>query len=326
MGRFDDVLHSNHIRCSEAGYPPWLQASELALPAAIDSERALLEALLIDGEQMLSVVEILPPGRGSWFYRDAHRLIYDAMLTLMERNDSIDLQAVTDGLHRRNQLEKIGGSVYLASLMEEVTTTANTAYQARLVREKALYRALINIAMDMSACEQTNLQEVIERAHQAVLQVSGAQINDAFAEYSQLMRLAIHAAQHADERDLTGIDTGFPELNSLTGGFQNSTLILVAARPSMGKSSLAVQFAQSAAVMPNSAAVVFFSLEMSSDRLAQRSPCSEARVDSTLMKRGFLNRSDWGWVLNAGNRLERLPMVISLGASDRRQAAQRPDR
>jgi DnaB-like helicase N terminal domain len=116
MGDFVDVLNSNNIRLSEAGCPAWPRAPERLLPAAIDLERALLGAILLDPPQLLAVVEVLPPGQ-PWFYDEAHRLVYDAMLTLFERRDPVDLQTVTDVLYRRGHLEKVGGSVYLAGLM-----------------------------------------------------------------------------------------------------------------------------------------------------------------------------------------------------------------
>jgi hypothetical protein len=117
---------------------------ELPVPAAVDTESVLLGTILTEATQLLTVAEILPPGRGQWFYQDAHRLIYDAMLTLLERHDPIDLETVTDVLRRRGTLDKAGGSVYLAELMEGFVTTANVAHHARIIRDKALYRGMIN--------------------------------------------------------------------------------------------------------------------------------------------------------------------------------------
>jgi replicative DNA helicase len=142
MGLFHDVLNSTHIERSAARRPAWLKAPDRATPAAVDSERLLLGSILLDAEQMLAVVDILPPGH-NWFHQDAHRLVYDVMLTLFERRDPMDLQTVTNVLYRRGHLEKIGGSLFLAELTESVASTANTAHHARMLREKALYRTLM---------------------------------------------------------------------------------------------------------------------------------------------------------------------------------------
>jgi replicative DNA helicase len=245
------------------------RAHELSVPSAIETERVLLGTILVDANQLLPVVEILPPGQGVWFYQDAHRLIYDAMLTLLERHDPVDLHTVTDVLRRRGSLEKVGGSVYLAELMESVATTANIAHHARIIRDKALYRGMINIGSDLtaSAYAQEELPALITRMHAALLSVAGAQTTARFTAMRTLMTDTIRQAQHADERDLTGVHTGFHGLDFTTNGFQNANLIIVAARPSMGKSALALQFAQAAAQSLHGLPVVIFSLEMSAEEL-----------------------------------------------------------
>jgi replicative DNA helicase len=290
---------------------------ELPVPAAIDTERVLLGTILMDANQLLAVVDILPPGQGIWFYQEAHRLIYDAMLTLFERHDPIDLQTVTDILRRRGTLEKIGGSVYLAELMECVATTANIAHHARIIRDKALYRGMINIGSDLtaSAYAQEELPALINRMHEALLSVAGAQTTARLTSMRTLMTDTIRQAQHADERDLTGVHTGFHGLNYLTNGFQNTNLIIVAARPSMGKSCLAVQFAQAAARSLHGLPVIIFSLEMSAEELGMRMLCSEARVDAQHLKRGLIGRDEWGPIFDAGELLGNLPMYIDATAS-----------
>jgi replicative DNA helicase len=241
MGLFHEVLNSNNIRRPEAGCPASLRAPERMAPAALDSERLLLGSVLLDPDQLLAAVEALPPGQ-AWFYNEAHRLVYDALLTLFERRDPIDLQSVTEVLHRRGHLEKAGGSVALAELLESVATTANTAYHARLIREKALYRSLINLGTQLtsSAYAQDELPAIPAEAHQGLLQVANAQTGGSFSSLQQLIQHAIHAAQHADARELTGLDTGFPDLNEKTSGFQPSDLVISAARPGLGKTALAM--------------------------------------------------------------------------------------
>jgi len=281
-------------------------------PEAVDAERALLGSILVDPNPISRVLEILPPPSGTWFYTEEHRLIFSAFMTLFERSDPIDLETVTDVLRRRGSLEKIGGSVYLAELTERAFTTANTAHHARIIRDKALYRGIINIATDLkeSAYTQEDLPELINRTQQSLLQISGAQTTASFSVLRDILTDTIRNAQHADDLDLTGVNTGFHQLNNITSGFQNSNLVIVAARPSQGKSALALQFALSGARSLGGLPVVIFSLEMSREELGMRILCSEARVDSQRMKRGFLAREEWGLIFNAGSELENLPILI----------------
>ncbi len=305
------------------------RTQEMLVPAAIDAERALLGTILVDADQIMRVIEILPPGNGGWFYEEANRLVYDAMVTLMERSDPIDMQTVTDVLRRRGSLDKVGGSVYLAELVECCVTTANIAHHARIVRDKDLYRGMINIGSDItaSAYAQEDLPALINRTQEALMGVSGAQTSASFSTLHDLMTDTIRNAQHADERDLTGVHTGFHGLNFLSSGFQNSNLIIVAARPSMGKSALALQFALAAAQSLNGLPVAVFSLEMSRQELGMRILCSEARVNSQDMKRGFLSRHDWDLVMTASDRMDNLPILIddtsSLSVLDVRTRAKR---
>jgi replicative DNA helicase len=188
---------------------------------------------------------------------------------------------------------------------------------------------MINIGTEMtaSAYGQDDLQEMINRTQQALLRIAGAQTTARFTDMHTLMTNTIRNAQNAGERDLTGVHTGFHGLNTKTSGFQNANLIIVAARPSMGKSALAVQFAQAAAQSLNGLPVVMFSLEMSSEELAIRLLCSEALVDSIRMKRGFLGMEEMGRLFDAADRIENLPILIgdtsSLSVLDVRTRAKR---
>jgi replicative DNA helicase len=306
MGLFHDVLNDTNIRLSQAGCPARLTAPDRTTPAALDRERLWLGAVGLGSDQRLVVAELLPPSSGSWFYDKRHGLIYDACLTFFERREPIDLHSVTDVLHRRGHLEKVGGSLYLAELTESVVSTANVAHHARIIREKALFRSLINIGSEISASayEQDDLQEIIARAHQQLLQAANTQSTSSFTTMQELMSQSIHEAQHAGQHVLTGVDTGFHDLNSLTGGFQPSDLIILAARPGQGKSALATHFATAAAASCGGLPVAVFSLEMSKSQLAMRLLCSEARIDSQRVRRGFTSQPEGGQLMNAGNRLQ----------------------
>jgi replicative DNA helicase len=291
------------------------RAHELPVPSAVDTERVLLGTMLTNATQLLTVAEILPPGPSQWFYQASHRRIYEAMLTLLERHEVIDLETVTDVLRRRGQLDSIGGSIYLAELMEGCVTTANVAAHARIIRDKALYRGMINLGSDLSAgaYAQDELPALITRAQQGLLQLAGAQTTAALTTLHTVLTDTIRQAQQVRAHELTGLHTGFHGLNELTGGFQPSNLIILAARPSHGKRALAMPFAVAAARAlraTTAAPVVVFSLEMSTAELGLRVLCSEARLDAQRLKRGELDTYDWGRVFSAADRLSELPMLI----------------
>jgi replicative DNA helicase len=262
---------------------------------------------------MVHVADVLPPGpHGSWFHDQAHHLVYDAMLTLFERREPIDLVTLTDVLRRRGQLEKIGGSPYLASLFESAVTTANVAHHARLVRDKALLREVINISSNMqaSAYEQADLQAIVGQATESLLQVTNAQAVSAFAPLDTLVRESVREAERAREHEDLGLPTGFHALDHLLNGFHPTDLIVLAARPGFGKTSLALQFAVAAAKHPPRLPVAVFSLEMSKQQLSMRMVCAEARVDSSRVRRGFVDGQEWTQFMNGAARLYDLPILV----------------
>jgi replicative DNA helicase len=281
-------------------------------PASIDAERSVLGAVLLDPAQMLAVVEVLPPGHGEWFYDKANGLVYDAMLTLFDRQDPIDLVSLTDALHRRGQLDKVGGSVYLAELSESTVTAANAAHHARIVRDKSLYRAVINLSSNIqaSAYEQDDLQDILGQAQDTILQIASRQSASSFTPMSTLSRAAIDEMERAGTHDLRGMPTGFHDLDQKLTGFQPSDLIILVARPGFGKTALAMQFAQAAASHPPRLPVAVFSLEMSKQQLSMRMVCSEARLDSQEVRRGFLSYQQSGRFVDAADRLSDLPILV----------------
>jgi replicative DNA helicase len=233
------------------------------------------------------------------------------MLTLLERRDPIDLTMVTDVLVRRGQLQRVGGSLYLTELLESVVTTANVAHHARLVREKATLRSLINVASELqaSAFKQDDVTAIVGQAHQSLMHIANAQATSSLTAMPDLMTRALHRMEASTQHVMSGVPSGFYDLDNETGGFQPSNLIVLAARPGLGKTSMALQFATHAAAYLQRP-VLFFSLEMSADELAQRLLCSEACVDSAMIRRGNLTQVHWGPLMNAANRLRDLPVVI----------------
>jgi replicative DNA helicase len=276
---------SGSTTCSARGGLGMAKATAPLPPAAVDAERCLLGAVLLDPAQIDAALAVLPPTPGSWFYEARHRLIYDAMLTLVERREPVDLASLTDVLGRRSLLERAGGSVYLAELTEAAVTTANVTHHARMIKDKAL------------------------------LALATAQAVSAFTPMQALMLEAWHAAQHATAQDLQGLDTGFHDLNALTGGFHRADLIVLAARPSMGKSALAMQFAVAAARAHEALPVAVFSLEMSKHQLGLRLLCGEARIEMQRVCRGLTSGPEWARLGDAAERLRPLPLLFDDSAS-----------
>jgi replicative DNA helicase len=295
-----------------------VQTSELALhklpPQHIEAEQCVLGAILLENDALLKALEILKPPN---FYRDAHRKIFDAILALFERSEPIDLLTVSEILRRRNQLEDIGGSTYLATLLEAVPTAANIRHHARMVRETAILRGLINAATEVIAeCyEHTeDVEELLDRAERMIFEISEQRVNAAFANLKDLLKDSIRYTEQLYERHelITGLPTGFRDFDQLTAGLQPSDLIIIAARPSMGKTAFALNIARNVGMRMRQPreAVAVFSLEMSKEQLALRMLCSEGRIDSSRLRRGYLDKSEWGRLVNAANDLSDTPIFI----------------
>lgn len=312
-----------------------MQTSELALhklpPQHIEAEQCVLGAILLENEALLKVHDLLKPDN---FYRPSHRKIFEAILALFERNEPIDLLTVTEVLRKRNQIEEVGGSAYLASLMEAVPTAANVLHHARMVRETALLRSLINVATEVIAeCyEHTeDVEELLDRAEQMIFEISEQRVNAAFANLKELLKDSIRYTEQLYERHelITGLPTSFRDFDQLTAGLQPSDLIIIAARPGMGKTSFALNIARNVGVRVQEPRqpVAIFSLEMSKEQLALRMLCAEAEIDSSRLRRGYLDKKEWGRLVNAANDLSDTPIFIddspSLTALDIRAKARR---
>ncbi len=299
-----------------------VQTSDLALhklpPQHIEAEQFVLGAILLDNEALAKALEILRPEDARVnFYRPAHAKIYEAVLDLFERNEPIDLLTVSEVLRRRNQLEEVGGSTYLATLLEIVPTSANIRHYARLVREKAILRSLINVATEIIAesYEHTeDVEDLLDRAERMIFEISEQRVNAAFANLKELLKDSIRYTEQLYERHelITGLPTGFRDFDQLTAGLQPSDLIIIAARPGMGKTSFALNIARNVGIKIREPrdAVAVFSLEMSKEQLAMRMLCAEARIDSSRLRRGYLDKNEWGRLVNAANDLSEVPIFI----------------
>lgn len=280
-------------------------------PQAPEAEVAVMGAILIEHEALLKTLEIL---RREYFYREAHRKIFTACQELFQRNEPVDLVTLGNELSRKNELDEVGGASYLASLVETVPTAANVAYHARIVRDKALLRDLIAVSGDIveeSFADRGDVDEILDRAERRIFEISQDRISRAFLPIRAVLKGTFEAIERLYDRKarVTGVPTGFAEFDTLTAGLQAADLIVVAGRPSMGKTSFALNIAQHVAV-EGRVPVAFFSLEMSKEQVVQRLLCGEARVDSHRLRTGYLRDSDWPKLTTAAGRLSEAPIFI----------------
>ncbi len=280
-------------------------------PQNIEAEQAVLGAMLIKKEAISEVVTILI---GTDFYRDAHRIIFDAMLELFNKNEAVDLITITEQLRKNEQLDKVGGIAYVTSLANSVPTAANIEYHAKIVKEKGQLRHLINSATAIAGMgyeDNENVIDVMDKAEKMILEVAEKRGGGDFTPIKNILLDTFSKIEvlYASKGGITGTPTGFKDLDKLTSGLQPSDLILVAARPSMGKTAFTLNLATHIAVREKKA-VAFFSLEMSKEQLVQRMLCSEGAIDSQRLRIGELDDKDWGKLISAADRLSTAPIFI----------------
>ena len=285
---------------------PTSNTAERTQPQALEVERAVLGAMLIDNLAINRVVEVL--GDETAFYHTPHRKIYAAIQKLSERGDPVDQVTLTEELVRRGQLDDVGGAVLIAELASEMATAANAEYHAQIVLEKAQRRRLIAAAtqtLTESYEETEDVRELIDRAEQRVFQIAEGELGKGVTPIYSAIEEAIEIAQRGA---LAGVNTGYAELDKMTAGLQPSDMIILASRPSMGKTALTLCMARNAAV--NRVPVLYFSLEMSTEQLAQRLLCAEARVNSHVFRMGNLSEEDWHRLANWIGKLMEAPLYI----------------
>lgn len=280
-------------------------------PQSLEAEQSVLGSMLIEKDAILAAAELLKPGD---FYREAHQKIFQAMLNLAERNEPVDLVTLMEELRQSNQLEAVGGLPYLTTLANVVPTAANVTYYARLVREKAVLRSLINAATRIAADAYKggrDVDEILDEAEQYIFEVSRRTSSQGFSRLKDILKTTFENIDKlwANKGGVTGIPTGFPDLDSITCGLQRSDLIIIAARPSMGKTTLALNIAQHIAVNEK-LPVAMFSLEMSKEQLVQRMLCAQAGIDSQRLRRGFLTEEDYPKLTRAAGPLAEAPFFI----------------
>ncbi|PSQ84797.1 MAG: replicative DNA helicase [Bacteroidetes bacterium QS_3_64_15] len=282
-------------------------------PQAVDVEKSVLGAMLIEREAIPQVIEILPPEA---FYDGKHQKIYEAVQDLFERGNPVDLVTLTEELRRRDQLEDIGGAYYLTDLTTEVASAANVEYHSRIIAEKSLLRKMIETmttvvrkAYDPGA----DAFELLDEAESKIFRISDNQLRKAAAPMNEVVKDTLERLEtiHDQDTGITGVPSGFPKLDDLTSGWQDSDLIIIAARPSMGKTAFSLASAQNAATHPErSTGVAVFSLEMGAQQLAQRMLTSQARVDAHKARTGRMKDDDWHRLARAAGSLSEAEIYI----------------
>ena len=283
---------------------------EKGLPHNLEAERCVLGSIILDNPLISEAIEFV--GKDD-FYLGNHRAIFERMIQLYEASRPIDFVTLTDELRNCGQLDSIGGAAYISSLIDGVPRVSNLEYYARIVREKATLRNLIKRSSEIiNTCyeQQDDVDAVLDSAEKAIFDLAGSRIRAGFQSITEIARRSLKKIETAaSQREMiTGIATGFTELDQLTSGLQPSDLVIVAARPSMGKTALALNIGTHAAVLGKT--VGLFSLEMSSDQLLIRMICSEARIDAHKLRTGYLSKDEWRKITETVGRLAAVKIFI----------------
>ncbi|MGI1689914.1 replicative DNA helicase [Thermoanaerobacter uzonensis] len=279
-------------------------------PQNIEAEQSVLGSMLLSRDAIIDVSEII---KADDFYKESHKKLFDVMMEMFEKDIPVDLVTVVDELRKRNMLEAVGGIDYIASLSSNVITTANVSYYAKLIKEKATLRRLIEASSEIMelSYQGDDVETVLDIAEQKIFDIAQGRNTTNFSPIKDVLMNTFYKIEelYKNKGQLTGIPSGFPDLDLKTAGFQPSDFILVAARPSMGKTSFALNIAQNAALLTG-LPVAIFSLEMSKEQLVNRLICSTANIDSQKLRTGNLDEDDWMKLASAMTPLSKAPIYI----------------
>ena len=288
-----------------------VRSSPKVPPHNLEAEQAVLGGILLNNDAMNQLMDILSPDD---FYREAHATIFDAMVHLYNESEPIDVITLSEALNRKNGLQKAGGIDYLAVLVESVSTSAGIVYHAEIIRHASVRRRLISECSNISELcfqEQDETDDLLEKAEQTIFSIAESQIKDGFQDLNHVIKGSMEKVVKAGESQgfLTGITTGFEYFDRLTAGLQPSDLIIVAGRPSMGKTALALNMGYNAAKNTKKGVAVF-SLEMSRQQLGIRLLGFESRIDATRLRTGRLKKHEWQELIDSADRLSEIPIFI----------------
>ncbi len=284
-------------------------------PQSLDAERSVLGAMLLSRDAIAAAIQHLDERA---FYRETHRKIWRAMVGLFDRNEAVDLVTLVEELKRKKDLESIGGATYLTSLDQFVATAANVEHYCKIVNEKATLRRLIDVGTEIvGECydQRKEPAALLDRAEQAIFAISDDRLRTGFHHMRQLVLQGYSTIEEYRQRKVhvTGVPSGFYDLDEMTAGFQKSDFIVIAGRPSMGKTSFAMNIAENVAVHQKPAerqAIAVFSLEMSKESLVQRLMCAVARVDIHKIRRGYASNEEYKKLQSAAAQLHEAPIYI----------------
>jgi len=321
---------ANRMQRIENSGAPSADAGSRIPPQAVDVERAVLGAMLLDKEAVAKAIEVLDTKS---FYDPTHQNIYDVMLTLFEKGDPIDAVTVVEELRRRKKLNAEEDPLYITELTRNVTSSANIEYHSRIVLEKALLRSLIAASSEVvtrAYGDAEDALDLLDEAESKIFQISERRLKKSFTPINQALHETFEMLQdiHGKHGGITGVPTGYPDLDGMTGGFQNSDLIIVAGRPSQGKTALALSIARNSALhKEKKTGVAIFSLEMSEQQLIIRMLSSEARVNAHHLRTGRLHEDQWKNLSRNVGRLAEAKIFIddsaALGILELRAKARR---
>ncbi|MCK4787374.1 MAG: replicative DNA helicase [Desulfobacteraceae bacterium] len=287
---------------------PWLQKVP---PHNVEAEQSILSAILIENNTLPEVLEILSEPD---FYREVHSKIFKGMVELFERNEPADLVTLTNLLKEQGQLESVGGASYLAELVDTVPMAVNASHHAKIIKEKAILRRLIERSAAITTrCfeDRGDVEEVLDFAERSIFDISENKVKPSFFALKDILTDTYKAVEeaYANKVLVTGVPTGFQDLDQKTSGFQPAELIVIAGRPSMGKTALALNIVRNASLQTGEPAAIF-SLEMSKEQLSLRMLSAEASVDSSRMRGGFLSQTDLARINRAAGALYDIPIFI----------------
>ncbi len=280
-------------------------------PQNIEAEQFILGAVLLENEALAAAIEILTPDD---FYKDAHKKIFIAMLDLYEKNEPIDLITLTEQLNKKEQLEEVGGASYLSALVSLVPTAANARYHSKIIKEKATLRNLISTAtgiITMSYDAEHDINELLDLAETKIFNISEKMVKQSYVHVRDVLKDTIEMVDKLYNKKelITGLPTGFIDLDEATTGFHPGDLIVIGARPGMGKTAFCLNIVTHAAI-EEKRPIAVFSLEMTKEQLVLRMICAEAEVDSKAVRSGYHSKEDYRKLVNAAGRLADAPIYI----------------
>jgi replicative DNA helicase len=280
-------------------------------PRSEEAEMAVLGSMLLEENAISQAIELLEENS---FYKDAHKKIFNVIVSIYTENKPVDLVTTTELLKKRKILDDVGGASFIASLTQAVPTAANISHYARIVHEKYIVRSLISTSTKIVSeayAEDANTEELLDRAERLIFDITSRKSKSSSVAIKEVVKDSIETIDSLYQRkeNITGIATGFHEFDIMTAGLQPSELIVVAGRPSMGKSALAACIAEHASIVEKVPTLIF-SIEMAKEQLVQRMLCSHARVDFHKVRTGFLSQSDWPKITNAAGKLAESPVFI----------------